>query len=69
MSSVSKALEHPALSHEKRPFRWQQGRREEREGKGTGRIIERRETVTSVTQLSAEPHISKAGTSPTSPAT
>lgn len=42
-SRLSKALEQPVLSHGKRPFWWYRARREEGEGKGTGKIIQRSE--------------------------
>jgi len=76
VSSLSRALKHPALWHGERLFWWYWARREEGEGKGTGKIIRRiemrRERFTSqleLSQLSAEPQISKPGTSTRLPAT
>lgn len=43
VSSLSKAVEHPAISHGRRPFWWYQARREKGKGKGTGKIMQRSE--------------------------
>lgn len=65
VSSLGKVLEHPALLHRKRPFQRYRGRRQEGEGKGTGKILQRneirRETLTAVdtTKCRAPHHINR----------
>lgn len=52
VSSLSKALEHPVLSHGKRPFWWYWARREEGKRNATGKVIQsseiRRERLTAL---------------------